>query len=152
MATKIKGLALIGAVALHLSSTSANAAENTPQDQAAPENMLQLSEADLRQLEKLGISTTQAEIDAELAEAQQNPEVYGPVDPSSLQRRVDKDMQETLGDDYSHSAKAYEAYMAELRQRYERGSSKVRIVLLENYDSGMQAHISGAGVKFRQEF
>ena len=94
MAGKFKGLALMGAVALHLSSTSAQAADPPSQEQAppatSPQSVLQLSQADLEQLEKLGISTSQAEVDAELEEMQQNPEVYGPVDHAPFSAQLTK--------------------------------------------------------------
>jgi len=159
MAGKFKGLALMGAVALHLSSTSAQAADPPSQEQAppatSPQSVLQLSQADLEQLEKLGISTSQAEVDAELEEMQQNPEVYGPVDPRTLQRTVDQDMQQTLGERYAHTSEAYQAYMEELRNRYDRygkNNGKVHIVLMENEERGTYARMYGAGFKFTKEF
>lgn len=156
MAGNTKGLALMAAAALALGAGAQKAEASEIQTgvtapATAYKSPLNLSAEDFKTLEKLGITTTQAEINAEFEELQ----TYGPVDETTLARQVNRDMAETMGVDYAGNTAEQRAYIEELRQRYgqsEGNSNRVNLILAGSPEEGEQVRIKGIGLRYTRDF
>ena len=157
MTGKAKGLALMAAVALSLGVSKESKAHEAHATAPATEagNVLNITDADINRLRALGIQTSMREVLGEMQDLQ-NSEAYGPAAPRDLQRQVSQDMSATLGQDYHRQEGSYEAYIAELRTRYERperdGMKEIDLKFYQSDDKRETLRVGGPGIEYSYEW
>ena len=151
--TKNKTMILFAAVSMGLLTPKAASASDIQRGAeppaTSPASVINLTAEDLAKLEAMGLSTTQAEMDAEVAALQ---EVYGPIDERGLQRRVDRDMSTHLGADYAGRTDAQRAYLASLEERYGRNAGnpdRIRLTIMQDENTEVRLKMPGIALKER---
>lgn len=143
-------MALAASLALSLGLSKEAKANEVAAPATAPENVLNLSAADLEQLNKMGFNP--ADVEQELAEIE---ETYGPLHPRDLQRQVSQDIEQTLGSDYLGQDDVHARYMEQLRERYEghgKDDNRVRLIVAGSDVGNERLRLKGAGLRYELEF